>query len=246
MKLTDIHSKKNYSFSCIYKWINLINGKVYIGQTNNFYVRMSRYKNGHYNRHMKFAIKKYGIENFDIEILEQNIPLEKLDEREQFWIDYYESYNPDKGYNISPTAGSCRGLPAWNKGRSLSEKEKEKISIGLLKYYSTHEVWNKGIPISEEAREKDRQSNLGEKNGMWGKKHSKETKRKISESLKGRPCSEKTKEINSKKIKCIETGKIYCSISEASRELGCHCSNIWRAVAGKNKTAMGYHWEYIK
>lgn len=110
MKLYEITKKKEYEISCIYLWTNLVNNKHYVGQTQNFYNRMKQYASGMYNPYMKNAIEKYGIENFEIEIIEQNIPLNKLDEREQFWMDYYESYNSDFGYNICPIAGTCRGV----------------------------------------------------------------------------------------------------------------------------------------
>lgn len=95
---------------------------------------MKAYSGGHFNSYMKKAIKKYGLENFEIEILEKDIPIEKLTEREQYWIDYYDVCNPNKGYNMCPIAGSLSGLYAQNPekhpwvGRKHTVEEKEKIS----------------------------------------------------------------------------------------------------------------------
>lgn len=245
MKLYEICGEKKYSFSCIYCWVNLLNGKRYIGQAQNFYVRMTRYKGGNYNPHMKAAIEKYGIDNFDITIVEKDVLLDKLDEREQYWMDYYESYNPDKGYNICSIASSCRGVPAWNKGIQMPDETKEKISDGLKRYYSEHEVWNKGIPQTEEAKEKNRLSNLGENNGMYGRKHSIESKEKNRKAHLGKRASKEARLKMSKPIKCVETNKEYMSAVEAAKELGYTQEAMWNALNGKSKTCRGCHWVYI-
>lgn len=244
MKLDEINSSKIYNFSCIYKWTNLVNGKVYIGQTQNFYMRMSKYRSGYFNRHLGFSIKKYGVDNFDITILEKDVPIDLLNIREQYWINYYSSYNQEKGYNIAHIAGSNRGLPAWNKNIPPSFEIRQKISDGLLKYYSTHEVWNKGVPATEEAKEKNRISNTKGKNGMWGRKHTEESKEKNRKSHLGKKMSYNTRRKISAPIRCVETGKEYISAVEASDEIGCSYTAIWYVLKGKHKTAKGLHWEY--
>lgn len=87
----------------IYKYENKINHKIYIGQTNNLDRRMQEHKYGHAYQVslIEQAIKKYGIENFTIEILEET---ENFNEREKYWINYYNSYKP-YGYNICEGGG---------------------------------------------------------------------------------------------------------------------------------------------
>lgn len=49
----------------------------------------------------------------------------------------------------------------------------------------------------------------------------------------------------SKPVKCIETGIIYCSMSEASRKTTVSLANIHKVCNGERHTAGGYHWEYV-
>ena len=89
----------------IYKYTNKINGKVYIGLSNNIQRRKHEHQslaNRGDKMYIHQAIKKYGIENFDFEVIEV---FEKEDrvlmgEREQYWIEYYNSYK--SGYNETP------------------------------------------------------------------------------------------------------------------------------------------------
>lgn len=129
MKLYEINKKKEYDFSCIYLWTNLVNGKKYVGQTTCFHRRMKTYRYTYPNAYMEHAVKKHGIDNFDITILERDVPLDKLDEREQYWLDYYQSYDMDKGYNICKVAGTTRGVAhteEWCQEHSDYMKEKWK------------------------------------------------------------------------------------------------------------------------
>ena len=89
----------------IYKIINLQNNKIYIGQTQQDYrVRFAQHishaKTGHSNHKLARAIRKYGKDSFVVEVLEE-VPFEKLDEREIYWIKYYDSTNDKIGYNIT-------------------------------------------------------------------------------------------------------------------------------------------------
>lgn len=79
----------------------------------------------------------------------------------------------------------------------------------------------------------------GENNPMYGKKHSEETKKKMSKAHKG------SNNFNSRKVRCIELDKVFNSIIEAEEELGLFHQNIGKACRGIYKTCGGYHWEYI-
>lgn len=82
----------------IYKITNLINNKIYIGQTNNPNRRWKEHCNSNSGCiKLRNAIKKYGSENFIFEIIEG--PIINYDEREKYWITQYNSIN--EGYNIA-------------------------------------------------------------------------------------------------------------------------------------------------
>lgn len=102
----------------IYKYENKINGNIYIGQSSNIERRMKQHLYDAENRAntstgLDVAIKKYGIENFNIEIIEE-CPIELLNEKEIYWIKYYDSYN--NGYNRT-IGGNC--LNGENHPRAL-------------------------------------------------------------------------------------------------------------------------------
>lgn len=88
----------------IYKYTNLINNKIYIGQTKSSLEQrdkkhLQQLDDGTYFHR---AIKKYGRNNFSLELVEENIPYYLLDNREKYWIDYFDSfYTTGKGYNLT-------------------------------------------------------------------------------------------------------------------------------------------------
>ena len=88
----------------IYIIRNTINSKVYIGQTKvslklRFQNHLSAARNGK-DYVIGKAIRKYGEENFYIELLEE-CTIEELNERERYWISYFNSTDNKFGYNIS-------------------------------------------------------------------------------------------------------------------------------------------------
>lgn len=90
----------------IYKIVNKINNKHYIGQTTKSLEE--RFSQHIYDSLIKKddkplhrAIRKYGPENFYIELVEEVDDSTSLDEREQYWIAYYNSYGQPNGYNAT-------------------------------------------------------------------------------------------------------------------------------------------------
>ena len=100
----------------IYKITNTLNNKIYIGQTiKTVQKRFTQHKNNSNKEYFSQivlykAFNKYGIENFICEEIEE-VPNDKLDERERYWINYYDSYF--NGYN-STLGGRATQLYNWD------------------------------------------------------------------------------------------------------------------------------------
>jgi group I intron endonuclease len=154
------------------------------------------------------AIKKYGVDCWSKEILEEVDNIDILNEREMYWINHYNTYN--KGYN-STTGGengyiftddvkkkisksmsrkrkplseeTKRKMSEVRKGRIFSEEHKRKLSESKI-----GNTLSKGRKQTEETKKKISEANKGKKhkNKRVYKKHSDETKLKISKAKKGR------------------------------------------------------------
>ena len=129
----------------IYKVTNKINGKVYIGQSVDIGKRWRQHMTAEDDIYFHKAIQKYGVENFEWEVIEQ-CKKKDLDEREIYWIEYYDSFN--KGYNCTKGGGgnSGEGSPNWKGGISLDpeygkqwyETNKEELKEYREQYYEAN------------------------------------------------------------------------------------------------------------
>jgi group I intron endonuclease len=139
------------SKSGIYQIRNLINGKRYIGSSINLEERWNRHKsllliNQHHSIKFQRAWNKYGEQNFIFEIIEEVRDKQLLLEREQYWMDFFQSYK--NGYNICIKAGNCLGIKRSCKtknkiskaqmgkkhhsyGKNHSKEHKQKISEAM-------------------------------------------------------------------------------------------------------------------
>lgn len=116
-------------YGIIYRATNLVNGKTYIGQTKRTlkerkydHIRVAN-KNGDYNPLISKSIRKYGEDNFNWSIIDEADTLDELNEKEVYWIRYYNSFigfENCNGYNM--TLGGDGTL-----GRILTEEQKRAI-----------------------------------------------------------------------------------------------------------------------
>lgn len=105
----------------IYKIINKINGKIYIGQSIDIerriktHIQHGKYNYASYNSYLYRDMYIYGIDNFEFEVVEE-CKKEELNEKEIYYIKYFDSKN--NGYNISDGGGG-----ALNVAFKLSEND---------------------------------------------------------------------------------------------------------------------------
>lgn len=170
----------------IYIIINKLNNKAYIGQSINIKNRwrnhFQRLKyNHHYNEHLQRAWNKYGEENFEFSILEIIQDSNELTNKEEYYINLYDSCNKIKGYNMFPagehfkmTDEIKRKIGQGNKGKKHTA-EQNKRNSEMRKGKKTK-------PCSEETKRKIGEAQKGEKNHMYGKHHTEKTREKMSNS----------------------------------------------------------------
>lgn len=178
--------------SGLYRILNIVNGKCYIGSSKDIAKRWDKHKrmlvNMKHNPKLQNAYNKYGKENFRYELLLLCVDKDLLF-YEQKALDIYK---PE--YNVLQIAGSSLGckfsvevrrkmsedrkgkMPSF-KGYKHSEESKKKMSEKLKGKRS----WNKGISFSEESRKKMSESKRGKTSPRKGKKQSEEAKLRISE-----------------------------------------------------------------
>lgn len=116
----------------IYKIENKINGKIYIGQSNNIQRRFQEHqtKGASSRIPVDVAIQKYGKDNFTYEIVEETT-IDRLNEAEEYWIKYFNTI--ETGYNCS--YGSNQQSIGENNGKS---KLTERDVIEIRRAYNNH------------------------------------------------------------------------------------------------------------
>lgn len=171
----------------IYKIVNCVNGKFYVGSSVNFNNRKRLHlfylRNGnHQNVHLQRSWNKYGEVSFTFELVVELDDTKKLLLEEQKWLDKY--YSTDVLYNICPIAGS-------SLGRKCSEETKQKIAkkaFGRIVSAETRKKLSqssRGRTKSLEEREQIRQRRLGST-------HSEKSKQLISLKKRGQGASKLT------------------------------------------------------
>ena len=199
----------------IYKATNKINGKSYVGYSSDWKSRKRLHKHNADKNKKSYpfynAIRKYGFDNFIWEVLYQSKDkIHTLEEMESFFIEECNTITP-YGYNMK-TGG---------EGGNLSLESRKKISNSRI-----------GIKFSEEHINNLKLSHIG-------KKPSDETKKRLSEALKGKnkgkvngPLSEETKQ----KLRIAQRGKKH----KYSKRLRCSCVICHKEISNNH---IGIHYK---
>lgn len=208
----------------IYKITNQVNGKVYIGQTrNDIGIRWQQHKNSStcpsandYNVYLHVSMRKYGKNNFFVEKVEE-CKNEDLNEREIFWINYYQSFNNRYGYNLTLGGSGSQKytddeiLKLWNEGKTISDIHGESgIDGGWIG------VRLKACGVTEDEISHRRYKSTAEKQSIPVYQY----------------------KLSGEYIRSFE------SIKDARRVTG--IGHIEKCCAGKQKQAGGFQWSYEK
>jgi group I intron endonuclease len=243
--------------SYIYLTTNLINNKKYIGQhtgqINDNYLGSGVI--------LTKAIEKYGKENFIKEILEI-CKKEELDDREKYWIAYYNALKDENYYNKTEGGQKGDGWAACNRymqehpeyAKKLYKKNSEHLHNWLKDHPDVRQrITNKMLEGSKNFynAHPEKRANaiqkMNEGKEKWKKEHPQEYANQIANFIKA------GSKANSIKIKCTTTGEIFDSLSAAAKHYNIAQSNISKVLKGKRQST-GKHpitgeklkWEKVK
>lgn len=227
----------------IYAILNCLNGKIYIGSALRLNHRWTEHRceledGTHGNRYLRRAFVKDS-DAFQVSVIEllDHPAKAVLLAREQFWIDFYQSWKPEHGYNIAPKAESCQGIKrdpefvarvaASLRGRKHTAQARANISAGQI-----------GHPKKKRSP--------GQKTAMrmlgWGRTHSPEQTEKWRSSILKNP-----KRFNRKPVLQIAfDGSIvqrFECVKDAELVFGKR-TNIHSVCKGKRPHCLGYRWQY--
>lgn len=220
----------------IYKHTNKINGKIYIGQSKYSWKNINdRWQSGrgyHIKTRFGSAIKKYGWENFDHHLLEDNITSQNIaNEREIYWIRYFNSYYD--GYNCTPG------------GNNVSENFAYKVKIYCSNNKITYDsIISASQQLNTSYHKIVRQITTGhyyKTDDLYFCLESEKDDIKIEFYTPKYDFSSLMKSVI-----CVETREIYDSVTECSKAIGVKTQNISVNCCKNHRTAKGKHYAYLE
>jgi group I intron endonuclease len=211
----------------IYKTENKTNGKIYVGQDS--HNNLNYFGSGKY---IYSAIKKHGKENFTKEIIDSAETKDELNEKEKYWIKFYNCKDPN-GYNLTDGGeGFDLGENNIAKRPEIRQKIRNKRALQIITNETKKKISEslKGKSISEETKEKIR-------NTLIGHDVSEETKEKIRQKTKGKKKKPQTEEHRSKISKSMKRKNPWDNIKDSEgtkKKIGETIKKIWE-TRRKNK-----------
>lgn len=208
------------AYGYIYKIVNKINNKTYVGQTIlGIDKRFKDHKHASLTNdtYLYRAMRKYGFDNFTITQIDIANSIDELNNKEIYWIKELNTKVPN-GYNMVDGGNGIKGYHHTEETKTLLKNK----SIGNCNASGKHN-------ITIEGRNNMSMAHKGKKSNF--KKHTMESKIKLSIS-------------HNKQVKCIETNTIYPSAIIASKMLNI-TNHIGSCCNGLRKTCGGYHWCWI-
>ena len=212
----------------IYGFENTVNHKIYVGQTTQrLRARIDGHKSG--EQHFDKMLKQYGIKSFYIVILEECSSIDKLNERETYWIKRLNCKEPN-GYNL--TDGGLNCIPTSETRQKMSAKQFKRavLCVELNIVFESLTAAANWAGVSMRAVRQACEDNKQIAGFHW---------RFLGEARKNY-----RKNICCKAVRCVETGEIFSSIKAAAEWVDVVQSSI--GYACRHGTRAGtYHWEYV-
>ena len=208
----------------IYVITNKINGKQYVGQSQNILARWEQYEQAHRLNLCDYAIykafNKYGFENFEFSILEQ-CDLSELNDREKYWISKLHTYLKDpecNGYNMT-----------------LGGEGNQLVNIQQI-----YELWDMGLSVKQIATKTNHDRGTIRKHLLQYKNYSKDLSNERGDKIQAQSRFVPVEQY-SLQGEYIDT---YYNMHEAERQTGVSSKNIWCVVHEQSLTAGGYQWKF--
>lgn len=230
-------------YSGIYKIENLVNHKIYIGQSKHVRERWTEHKKElrrgtHKNIYLQRAWNKYGEKMFKHEVLEK-CPEEVLDERECYYINLFNTFDSDKGYNLTSGGGrrkqysiSTREKLRINATGSNNPNSKKVICLESSQIYESINIASKECntdPATIYRCCTKQTHTAGGYHWMYFIDYQNVTEEEISNIL--------SLESKTKKVIYLNTNEVFNSIKEASKITGVNANSISSCCLHNRKTA---------
>ena len=248
-------------YGFVYITTNHVNGKQYIGQRK--YDKQGKWKeylgSGII---LSRAIEKYGLENFSKEIIEECKTKKILNDREIYWINYYNAVESDNFYNIASGGDGGNTIAGYTDDQrnllstKLSDMRKGIINIGKNNGNSRRVICINTMKVFDTINEASIYYNV-DKDAIQ-QCCSDANKRKTASEINGERMIWEYYDENKnyefvpfkrdykyKQILCLDNNIIYNSVHEASKNTGCSIVGIRHCCTGYLKTTKGMHFSYV-
>ena len=248
-------------YGFVYITTNHVNGKQYIGQRK--YDKQGKWKeylgSGII---LSRAIEKYGLENFSKEIIEECKTKKILNDREIYWINYYNAVESDNFYNIASGGDGGNTIAGYTDDQrnllstKLSNMRKGIVNIGKNNGNSRRVICINTMKVFDTINEASIYYNVDKdaiqqccsdanKRKTAGEIHGERMIWEYYDENKNYEFVPFKRDYKYKQILCLDNNIIYNSVHEASKNTGCSIVGIRHCCTGYLKTTKGMHFSYV-
>ena len=237
--MNDSNIKERYG--CIYQITNNITQQIYIGRTisgiderwKEHIVDANNYRD---NAILHSDMRKYGYENFSIQIIEDNIVENQLDDKEKYYIETFKSRKEYNNYNMTDGGSGTYGCS------KLDKNDIEKI-YAMLKDIEKYPHIDEIAQIFNVDESTIAKINKGV---YWKNERITYPIRKTKLTRRDNGKNKGKNNPRAHGVRCLELDLVFDTINDANKYFGVKQSHIGDCCKGKRNLAIGYHWESLK